>query len=123
MFSFYRASLVPVISFGENEIYIQAPKDSKSITRKLQILLKRFSRFTLPVFHGRGVFQYSMGVMPFRTPIHTVVGEPIDVPQVKDPTQEQIDELHQKYMNGLTALFKANKDKYARDARLELELQ
>jgi len=80
-------------------------------------------RFTLPVFHGRGIFQYSMGMLPFRTPIHTIVGTPISVPRIENPSQEEVDEFHDKYMKSLVKLFNDNKKKYARDERLELELQ
>lgn len=28
--------------------------------------------FAMPLFHARGVFQYSFGLMPYRKPINTV---------------------------------------------------
>ena len=34
-------------------------------------------------FHYLGIFQYSWGIVPHRTPIHVVIGAPIDVEQVK----------------------------------------
>lgn len=40
-----------------------------------------------------------------------------------NPTQEEIDDLHARYIKELTDLFNENKKKYAHDERLELELQ
>ena len=34
-------------------------------------------------FHYLGIFQYSWGIVPHRTPIHVVIGAPIDVEQVE----------------------------------------
>jgi hypothetical protein len=72
------------------------------------------------LFHGRGMFNYTFGFLPFRSPINVVVGKPIPVQKVESPTQEQIDELHNKYINALTELFEANKKQYgvAKDEKL-----
>lgn len=50
--------------------------------------------------------------MPYRKPINTVVGRPIPVHQTPHPTQEQIEELHQTYMEELRKLFEEHKGKY-----------
>lgn len=34
--------------------------------------LQSIMGISLPLFHARGVFQYSFGLMPYRKPIHTV---------------------------------------------------
>ena len=49
-----------------------------------------------------------------------LVGAPIDVEKVKEPTQEQLDELHDTYVSALTQLFEENKEKYGipKEARL-----
>jgi hypothetical protein len=66
-----------------------------------------------PLFvHGRGVFNYTFGFLPFRSPVNVVVGKPIPVKKVESPTQEQIDELHTRYIKALTELFEANKEQY-----------
>ncbi len=36
-----------------------------------------------------------------RMPIRSVVGRPIDCPKTKEPTQELIDEYHQRYCDEL----------------------
>ena len=50
------ASMVPVINFGENDLYEQVKNDDGSWLRKLQTKTQRLAGFTLPLFHGRGVF-------------------------------------------------------------------
>ncbi|XP_064900271.1 2-acylglycerol O-acyltransferase 2-B-like isoform X3 [Columba livia] len=66
------ASLVPVFSFGENELFRQGAHPPGSGLRRLQLRLQRLFGVTFPLFHARGVFQYDFGLLPFRRPIHTV---------------------------------------------------
>jgi len=117
------ASLVPVISFGENELYTQSDHQEGSLVRKIQQKAKELLTFTFPVIHGRGVFQYTMGILPYRIPIHTIVGKPIPVTKVESPTQEQVNTLHQTYIQGLKELFNTHKAKYAQNPELEMILQ
>lgn len=51
------------------------------------------------------------------------VGKPIELPKIAEPTTEQINEYHEKFMNGLVELFETQKHKYiknAENATLEL---
>ncbi|UYV80989.1 hypothetical protein LAZ67_19002392, partial [Cordylochernes scorpioides] len=66
------ASLVPCFSFGENDLYRQFPNPPGSRLRDFQNKLTKIMGFSPPIFYGRGVFQYSLGLVPFRHPIHTV---------------------------------------------------
>ncbi|POV94810.1 hypothetical protein PSHT_16006 [Puccinia striiformis] len=116
------ADLVPVFSFGENDIYAQL---SNSEGTALYTLQKRFQAvfgFTLPVFHGRGIFNYSLGLLPYRHPIVSVVGKPIRVIQNKNPTLEEIEKVQKEYINELTAVWDKYKDLYARNRKSELTL-
>lgn len=106
------AHLVPVFSFGENELFKQVSNPEGSWLRAVQDKLQKVMGFALPLFHARGIFQYSFGLMPYRKPIHTVVGHPIPVRQTLNPTSEQIEELHQTYMDELKKLFEEHKGKY-----------
>lgn len=106
------AYLVPVFSFGENELFKQVNNPEGSWLRTVQEKLRDVMGFALPLFHARGVFQYNFGLMPYRKPIHTVVGHPIPVHQSLRPTPEQIEELHQTYMEELRKLFDEHKGKY-----------
>lgn len=69
---FPRAHLVPVFSFGENEVYDQVENPRGTWLRWLQENLQKIMGVSLPLFHARGIFQYSFGLMPYRKPINTV---------------------------------------------------
>nr|XP_056719383.1 2-acylglycerol O-acyltransferase 2-A-like [Euleptes europaea] len=106
------AALVPVFSFGENELFNQVPNPEGSFIRTMQERLQKAMGLALPLFHARGVFQYSFGLLPFRRPIRTVVGAPILVPKIPHPSPEAIDQLHKLYLEKLVQLFEDNKVKY-----------
>ncbi|KAL6472107.1 hypothetical protein MHYP_G00182950 [Metynnis hypsauchen] len=103
------ADLVPVYSFGENEAYKQVMFAEGSWWRHVQRRLQKLLGFAPCLFHGCGFFSSeSWGMVPYCKPINTVVGEPITVPKVEDPTPDTIDMYHTMYINSLTTLF----DKY-----------
>ena len=70
-----RAALVPIFSFGENDIFKQVENSRGSWVRWFQDRLQKIIRVSIPLFYGCGVFQDSFGLMPYRRPI-TTVGEP-----------------------------------------------
>ena len=82
-----------------------------SLLRRVQRRMQKLMGFALPLFKGRGVFNYVFGFLPKRIPLHVVVGAPIPAVQgqpgkiVQEPTQRQIDELHERYCTALTALY------------------
>ena len=67
-----RAYLVPVYSFGETDIFEQVSNPEGSVLRTLQTKLTKWVGFAPPMFHGRGIFNYSVGFLPYRKPISTV---------------------------------------------------
>eukprot|EP00128_Syssomonas_multiformis_P015769 Colp12_sorted_trinity150504_noHs@3607 len=111
------ANLVPVFAFGENDIYEQVDNPRGSKLRALQQHLLRVMGFSMPLIKGRGVFQYTYGILPRRKPITVVVGKPIKVEQVEEPTNEQIEALHQVYVKELQAVFDRHKDTFARERK------
>lgn len=50
-----RAGLVPVFSFGENDIYQQMPNEKGTWLYTAQKKFQGMFGFTLPLFHGRGL--------------------------------------------------------------------
>ncbi|CAJ0590258.1 unnamed protein product [Cylicocyclus nassatus] len=117
------AHLVPVYSFGENELFDQVPNPRGSSIRRFQSWVKRICGYSLPFFHGRGIFQLNYGYLPYRKPINTVVGVPIPVEKAEKPTQQQIDELHDIYVEKLNDLFEEHKQRYGVDAETRLDIQ
>lgn len=97
------ADLVPVYGFGENDIYEQLPTDESTYLHSFQKWFQSLFGFTFPFFHGRGVFTYNYGLMPYRRPVVVVVGKPIRVQQNPKPTDEEVQKLHQLYIDGLKA--------------------
>lgn len=117
--------LVPVISFGETDIYDQYYAPEGSIVRKVQDYIRRAVGLAPIILLGRGFFQYSFGIIAQRKPITVVVGKPIDVPKVQEPKQELIDEIHEKFIKDLIELFESNKHKYIENSEstfLEMDL-
>uniref|UniRef100_A0A8C9VP63 Acyltransferase n=1 Tax=Scleropages formosus TaxID=113540 RepID=A0A8C9VP63_SCLFO len=101
------AHLVPVFSFGENELFDQVENPRGTWLRWIQERLQRVMGISLPLFHARGVFQYSFGLMPYRKPIHTV-GESLN----KNPSDDELDDLHELYIDQLCKLFEEHKGHY-----------
>ncbi|PLB36709.1 diacylglycerol acyltransferase type 2A [Aspergillus candidus] len=119
------ADLVPVLAFGENDLYEQVRSDHHPIIHKLQMLVKQTMGFTIPLFHARGVFNYDVGLMPYRRPLNIVVGRPIPVVQQKDRNKiddNYIDQLHTEYVKELERLWERWRDEYAKDRVSELEI-
>lgn len=65
----HRADLVPVYSFGENELFKQVIFEEGSFGRKMQDLFKKIMGFAPCLFVGD-----RLPLMPYRIPI-TTVGE------------------------------------------------
>ncbi|XP_041656656.1 2-acylglycerol O-acyltransferase 3b [Cheilinus undulatus] len=100
----FGADLVPVYSFGENELFQQVIFSDGSLGRRLQDLFKKIMGFAPCLFVGE-----RMAIMPYRTPVTTVVGSPISVPKRATPTEEEVDHYHKLYMDALTDLFHKHK--------------
>ena len=48
---------------------------------------------------------FRFGILPYRKPIHVVVGAPIEVEWIEYPSKEDIEELHTRYVEELTKLY------------------
>lgn len=97
--------LVPVFNFGEHFLYNQAPNPKGSLLRKFQNWFKDTISFSPPIFYGRGIFQYNFGLVPYRKPLNIVVGKPIPVPKIENPTNEEVEAMHAKYVEALVQLY------------------
>lgn len=118
------ASLVPVFSFGEVDIFDQPPNEPGTKIRAYQDFVKRWTGIAPALFYGRGLSEKSFGLIPYRRPITTVIGAPIEVTQNPKPSRDEVDALHQKFVEQLQKLFEDHKDKYIKNsehAKLILE--
>ncbi|KAJ3008805.1 diacylglycerol O-acyltransferase 1 [Thoreauomyces humboldtii] len=114
------ASLVPVFTFGENDIWNQVNNPPGSLIRRTQALFQKYLTFAPPLFFGRGIFQYNVGIMPFRRPVVSVVGAPIPCPKTENPSQEMILHYQEKYLDALQKVWDDHKDKYAPNRKKEM---
>lgn len=94
------APLVPVLSFNEGEMLdnVEAPA------------LQRWSvkKFAVPF----PFFPYGRGLLPIPRKVHIpiVVGEPLEVPHIPNPSKEDIEKVHSKYFAALEQMFERYKD-------------
>jgi hypothetical protein len=68
----HRTPLVPVISFGEPDVYDQVQNPEGSWLRRAQEFCRRVTGIAPVALLGRGLFQYSFGVVPQRRPVTTL---------------------------------------------------
>lgn len=113
------ASLVPVFAFGENDIFEQVENPDGGRLRKFQTYIKQLIGISPPAFYGRslsrGVWRRIFGrkgVLPKREPIEVIIGNPIHVPQVDDPSPDVIDKYHQLYTVGLKELYELHRRQF-----------
>ncbi|KAL8808585.1 MAG: hypothetical protein Q9200_004220 [Gallowayella weberi] len=119
------ADLVPVLAFGENELYDQVTSASHPLVHKSQLLVKKCMGFTIPLFHARGVFNYDVGLMPYRKPLNVVVGRPIKVVQArKGETVDEgyVDEIHAAYVRELERIWEEWRDVFGVGRGIELRI-
>lgn len=104
--------ICPVYSFGEDETYYFA----QGLTG-IRLWLNSF-KIPAIAFFGNPL----MSFLPrTQAKVFTFIGDPIQCPCIPDPSPKEVDEWHQRYVEGLVALFDAKKAEAGRpDAKLEM---
>lgn len=117
------ASLVPSISFGENDLFEIINYKPGSWGRLIQDTFKRITKVAPVHFNGRGYLQYDYGIIPRRQKVTTVIGAPINVDKNSTPTEEEVDKIHDLFCTQLKELFETHKSKYVEDCdKVQLEI-
>lgn len=105
------ANLIPCIAFGENSVFTKVNYPANSLMYRFENTWHKLFGFKHPVYHGRCIFTPKLkGVMPYKRPITVVMGDPIMVKdKTPNPSQKEIDNLHEIYLNRLKSLYDDNK--------------
>ncbi|ORX61295.1 diacylglycerol acyltransferase [Hesseltinella vesiculosa] len=121
-----QVSLVPVFCFGETDLFKQCILKNGSILANIQALVKKHLGFAAPLFYARGIFNYDIGLLPYRKPVTCVIGRPIKVPSLEhgqtEATPEQVALTQTTYIQALKELYDNYKDIYAKDRVQELQI-
>eukprot|EP01087_Luapelamoeba_hula_P000439 TRINITY_DN10329_c0_g1_i1.p1 TRINITY_DN10329_c0_g1~~TRINITY_DN10329_c0_g1_i1.p1 ORF type:complete len:392 (-),score=47.70 TRINITY_DN10329_c0_g1_i1:67-1164(-) len=100
------SALVPVYHFGNTQLFDFV--GNEGISRRLRTSILLFvGRWYLPI--------------PYQHPIRMVIGTPIEVVRVDNPSKEQIDKLHAQFVAALQELFDEFKGEFGwQDKQLEI---
>lgn len=111
------ADLVPVVAFGENELFAPVDVNSSLLKRAIAKTWEAFVRHPVSFATGRwGSF------VPYRHPVRVVVGEPIPVVQQRwDQDEKYIDSLQEQYIEGLRGIYNDWKGVFG-DSSIEIEI-
>ncbi|KAI8823351.1 diacylglycerol acyltransferase [Fimicolochytrium jonesii] len=107
------ASLVPVYSFGENQLWTQI---RHPLLCRLQRRFLALTGFTIPICYGRWFTP-----IPYAHKLVTIVGAPIPVRRVAKPTEQDVVALREVYMGKLREMFDRYKGEYAQHRIEELK--
>ncbi|DBA02991.1 TPA: hypothetical protein N0F65_003179 [Lagenidium giganteum] len=109
----YGYKVHPVYTFGEELTY-----HSFHYFLKLRILLNQF-KVPAVLFQGS---RWAFFMPKSDVNLVTVVGKPIQLPTIANPTRDDVKKYHDMYIAALTDLFERNKLQYAQDPSATLEV-
>lgn len=105
------ANIIPCIAFGENSVFTKVNLTPSSILCRLETFWYNSFKFKHPIYYGRSILSNKLyGVMPYKRPITVVMGDPLIVNKLENPSQHDIDKLHNRYLKQLMSVYEDNSD-------------
>jgi hypothetical protein len=102
-------SIYPCYTFNENKVYFTI-----NIFEKFRLLLNKIK---LPgtIFYSKYLFFPNSDIDLF-----TVIGKPVHLPLIVNPTPEEVDNYHKIYIDALLEVYNRYKTKYGASEELEI---
>eukprot|EP00047_Mylnosiga_fluctuans_P014017 m.34734 g.34734 ORF g.34734 m.34734 type:complete len:371 (+) comp5256_c0_seq2:440-1552(+) len=95
-------SLVPVYSFNECNTFGVVGVNNPTIN-SIKQKFQRIFGISLPIITN---------IIPRKTNITVLIGSPIEVPKIENPTKEEVQKYLDIYIEALTKLYNDNREKY-----------
>jgi hypothetical protein len=109
------ADIVPVIGFGENDIWDRPEPGSGIGERILRFIIRQPP--DAPMIRGR-----LSTFLPHKRSIDVVVGSPIAVEQQDKPDPDYVDKLHSLYVQGLEQIWMDWRDEFGVERAVEFKV-
>ena len=117
------ASIVPVFAFGEENLFEINGAKKGSLLRMFQEIFTRFTIFPFPLLSGSSMSRPFFGFFPLRKSVDMVVGKPIEMKKIENPTNEDVNRVCEVYQSALENLFYENRMKFLHNASVVLEFK
>mmetsp|Transcript_36001 Transcript_36001/g.106454 ORF Transcript_36001/g.106454 Transcript_36001/m.106454 type:complete len:362 (-) Transcript_36001:321-1406(-) len=121
------AHLVPVLAFGETDLFDVSLPAEGTLWHRVQQLVLKLTGFGIPSISGAG-FWDGAGPLPKARPLNTVIGAPVKVARWTGSTRSDdpdlhaaVDELHARYCAALCKLWDEHKQELAPRRRKSME--
>ncbi|KFO29875.1 Acyl-CoA wax alcohol acyltransferase 2, partial [Fukomys damarensis] len=115
-------ALIPAYSFGETELYNQYIFSPGGLVNCFQMWFQSLVHVYPCAFYGRGFTRNSWGFLPYARSLTTVVGEPLSLPKIENPSEADVAKYHELYIDALRKLFNEHKTKFGISETQELEI-
>jgi Diacylglycerol acyltransferase len=106
--------LLPAYTFGECDLY-----HSMTTGAALRLWMQRYWGFVVPIFWGP--LWYAPWLPRQDVALHTVIGSPVKLPQIDQPTPADVQQWHKAYVNAVQEIFDSYKEQFGYSGR-ELEI-
>ncbi|XP_006170034.1 acyl-CoA wax alcohol acyltransferase 2 [Tupaia chinensis] len=113
-------ALIPSYAFGETDLYNQHIFTPEGLVNRFQKWFQSIVKIYPCAFYGRGFTKNSWGLLPYTRPVTTVIGEPLQLPKIENPSQEIVAKYHELYIDALRKLFDQFKTKFGFSETQEL---